>query len=311
MNTRELGRTGIVVSEIGLGSWQLGSEAWRMDDEAECFRMVDAALDVGCNLFDTAPGYGGGRSEEILGRAFQGRRERVLICTKFGHTPDGPSDFRLESIRPALEGSLKRLQTDHVDVYLLHNPPAEMLDGRKTPHYEELENLKAEGKLRAYGVSVDHGHEVETVLSTTPCQAIEILFNALHQDALSTFEKAHALGVGLIAKVPLDSGWLTGKYGADSAFTDIRRRWSHADIQRRAALVEKFTALLPENTSIMQGALQYILAQPQVSTVIPGARSVAQVTKNANATSGRLPDAVVDQIHALWEREIKSDPLPW
>src|SRR5579862_2090558 len=107
---------------MGLGAWQLGTGAWGSRDAQQCQAIIEAALDCGGNFFDTAPGYAGGHSEEMLGRAFRGRRERAVICTKFGHTADGDTNFDAASIRPALEDSLRRLQTDYIDVFLLHNP---------------------------------------------------------------------------------------------------------------------------------------------------------------------------------------------
>jgi len=198
-----------------------------------------------------------------------------------------------------------------VDIYLLHNPPPELLDGTSAPHRAVLEQLKAEGKLRVYGVSIDAPQDVETVLATTDCGAIEVLFNVFQQEPLPTFQHAATKGVGLIAKVPLDSGWLTGKYRRESQFTDVRRRWSPTIIERRAALVEQLAASLPPELPLTQAALQYILAQPAIATVIPGARSAAHVRENARAAEGSLPSNVVHALYRLWEREIKNDPLPW
>jgi aryl-alcohol dehydrogenase-like predicted oxidoreductase len=310
MNERLLGGTRIRVGEIGLGAWQLGSGAWGPVDESTAIAIVHEALSAGANFIDTAPGYGGGRSEEVLGRALKDRRSKAVICTKFGHTAEGGSDFSAAAIRPGLEASLRRLQTDHVDVLLLHNPPTDLLDG-SAPQYGELEALKSEGKIRAYGVSVDWRVDLDKVLDTTNCQAVEILFNAFHQDPLASFARAASQGVGLIVKVPLDSGWLSGKYDASSTFTGVRDRWSGDQIDRRALLVREFRELIPSGTSVMEAALQYILAQPEVSTIIPGARTIEQVRSNCAASNRRLPADVVERIYKLWQREIENDPLPW
>jgi aryl-alcohol dehydrogenase-like predicted oxidoreductase len=311
MERRPFGTTGMTVSAIGLGAWQLGSFEWHNTDEAEARRIVQAALDVGCDFFDTAPSYGGGLSETLLGAALKGQRHTVTICTKFGRTPAKQPQFEASSIRPSLEDSLKRLQTDYVDIYLLHSPPSELLDGTTAPHYAILEQLKTEGKLRAYGVSVDTRQDVETLLATTNCGAIEVLFNIFHQEPLPALQQAAAKGVGLIAKVPLDSGWLTGKYRRESQFTDIRKRWSPALIARRAALVEQLAAMLPAGMSLAHAALQYVLAQPAIATAIPGARSAAQLRENAQAAAGSLPRELVQTIYEFWERELQHDPLPW
>jgi aryl-alcohol dehydrogenase-like predicted oxidoreductase len=311
MNLRSLGSTGISVSEIGLGAWQLGNPAWAMHDTGEALRIVQTALDDGCNFFDTAPGYGEGRSESILGNALAPHRDRVVLCSKFGHTADGGSDFSAAAVRPALEASLRRLRTDYLDVYLLHNPPRELIDGTAPEVCDDLEKLKTEGKLRAYGVSLDWREELDLVLTHTRSTAVEVLFNAFHQDPLASFARAREQGVGIIVKVPLDSGWLSGRYRADSTFHDIRDRWTPDVIARRAALVEEFAALLPPGLSIPHAALQYILAQPEVSTVIPGAKSPAQARDNFAGGLAALPPETTRAIYSLWQSQLRDDPLPW
>jgi aryl-alcohol dehydrogenase-like predicted oxidoreductase len=310
MKRRPLGGTGIEVGEVGLGCWQLGNALWDMHDDAEALRVVETAIGGGCDFFDTAPGYADGRSEELLGRAVKGKRDRVTICTKFGHGGDKP-DFSAKALRPALEESFRRLQTGHVDLCLLHNPPVEVIDGTDLSVYEELEHLKGEGKLRAYGVSLDSQRELDLVLKHTPSQVVEILFHVFHQDPLAAFSRAQAKGVGIVVKVPLDSGWLSGKYRNGSAFTGIRGRWSPEIVARRAAMVEKFAALAPPGLSLTHVALAYLLAQPEVSTLIPGAKSAAQAADNLAASDVTLSPEVIRSLHSLWERELKDDPLPW
>lgn len=312
MNKRPFGKTGISVSEIGLGAWQLANPDWGIHDTGEALQIVQKSLEAGCNFFDTAPAYGQGRSEELLGQALKGVRKDVVICTKFGHGPQGVSDFSIAAMRPSLEGSLRRLQTDYMDILLLHNPPRDLMNSDQAPQlYAELEKLKTEGKIRAYGVSLDWCEELETVVNTTASQAVEVFFNALYQETRPAFKAAHQHGVGLIVKVPLDSGWLSGRYRSNSRFDDVRNRWSPKVIARRSALVEQFAELLPPGTSMAHAALQFCLAQPEVSTVIPGAKSVAQALDNFAAADKHLPDEVIQAIYMLWERDIQADPLPW
>jgi aryl-alcohol dehydrogenase-like predicted oxidoreductase len=311
MKLRPFGNTGMNVSEIGLGAWQLANPDWGVSDKAEALKIVQAALEVGCNFFDTAPGYGGGRSEELLGQGLKSVRKDVILCTKFGHTAEGETDWQVESIRPSLEASMKRLQTDHLDIVLMHNPPREMMDGRLAGHYEKFEKLKAEGVIRAYGVSLDWREELELVLSTTKSQAAEVFFNALYQETLPAYPKAQAQGMGLIIKVPLDSGWLSGKYRASHKFDGVRDRWSPEVLARRSDLVEKFAALIPDERSMAHAALQFVLAQPQVSTVIPGAKSVAQALDNFAAADKELSPDTVQAMRNLWTNEIEGNPLPW
>lgn len=311
MRRRPFGNTDMQVSEIGLGAWQLANPDWGVSDKVEALRIVQAALEAGCNFFDTAPGYGGGRSEELLGQGLKSMRKDVILCTKFGHTADGRSDWRVEAIRPSLEASMQRLQTDHLDIVLMHNPPREMMDGRVSAHYEEFEKLKAEGLIRAYGVSLDWRADLELVLDTTKSQAAEVFFNALYQETLPAYPKAQSQGMGLIIKVPLDSGWLSGKYRANHKFDGVRDRWSPEVLARRSALVEKFAALIPDERSMAHAALQFVLAQPQVSTVIPGAKSVEQALDNFAAADKQLDAETIQAMRDLWTNAIDGNPLPW
>jgi aryl-alcohol dehydrogenase-like predicted oxidoreductase len=312
MKLRPFGTTGMHVSEIGLGAWQLANPDWNLHDTNEALQIVYESLEAGCNFFDTAPGYGYGRSEELLGQGLKGVRQKVIICTKFSHhSPDGGDGFETAQIRSVLEGSLRQLQTDYVDILLLHNPPRTLMDGRVADQYEELEKLKTEGKIREYGVSLDWQDELEMVIETTQSKAIEVMYNVLYQEPYPAFRKAQEQGVGLIVKVPLDSGWLSGRYRNGHQFNDVRNRWSPEVIARRSLLIEQFAALVPPGTSLAHAALQFVLAQPEVSTVIPGPKTVTQARDNFAAANGQLPAEVVQAIYTLWEREIKGEPLPW
>ena len=149
MKLRPFGDTGINVSEIGLGAWQLANPEWGSNDKNEALRIVQKSLEAGCNFFDTAPGYGGGRSEELLGQGLKSVRKDVILCTKFSYYNENhQTEWKAEHVRPVLEGSFKRLQTDYVDILLLHNPPRELMDGNTSAElYGELEMLKEEGKI--------------------------------------------------------------------------------------------------------------------------------------------------------------------
>ncbi|HVF24420.1 MAG TPA: aldo/keto reductase, partial [Anaerolineales bacterium] len=182
MKLRPFGNTGMNVSEIGLGAWQLANPDWGINDKNEAMQIIQKSLEAGCNFFDTAPGYGEGRSEELLGEGLKSARRNVFICTKFSHYgPNDERDFEVANIRPVLEGSFRRLQTDYMDILLLHNPPRELMDGGVAADlYEELEKLKGEGLIREYGVSLDWREEVEMVVETTKSKALEVFFNALY-----------------------------------------------------------------------------------------------------------------------------------
>jgi aryl-alcohol dehydrogenase-like predicted oxidoreductase len=310
VKTRPFGNTGLSVSEIGIGGWQLGERGWNGPDEAESLRIVHGALDAGVNFVDTAPCYGGGESERLLGKALAGRRDRVVLCTKFGRSPEG-IDFDAGRIAWSVEQSLRRLQTDHLDVVLLHNPPVECLDGGSAPHFETLERLRDQGIVRFYGASVDWPAEIETVCRTSRSQALEVWLSVFHQEPWQQVEAAAGRGLGTIVKVPLESGWLSGKYDSGSTFDDVRARWSREDIARRGALLDRVRGLLPSGVSLVAGALRFVLANPGVSTVIPGAKSLAQLEQNLAAVAEPLPPGTVAALRAFFAEEIAGRPLAW
>jgi len=298
------------VPEIGFGAWQLGNtKDWTAMSKDEALRLVDAALDEGCTFFDTAPNYGGGASQELLGQALKGKRDRVVLNTKFGHGPKG-TDYAAASLRPSVEASLRALQTDHVDGVLIHNPPSEYLEGGHEI-WSEFEKLKAEGKLRYFGASVDSSREMLQVMRGTGSQALEILFNIFHQETAAAFEEAVARGVGLIVKVPLDSGWLSGKYTAASRFEGIRARWSPEIIARRGDLVERLRFLTEDGASMTQAALAFCLGFPAISTVIPGPKNEAQLRENLSASERPMAKEVHERVIAFWKEHLEKDPLPW
>ena len=311
--TRAFGDTGITVSEIGLGTWQLGRSAQWPDgpDEGDAIRIVHAALDAGVTFIDTAPGYADGQSELNIGAALRGRSDEVVICTKFGHTPEGTTNWAVEAIGPSVRRSAERLGVDHIDIVVLHNPPAEILDGTRSDHYEALEELKQAGLIRAYGASVDWSDDVDLVLATTQSRALEVRMSALYQEPWDAVARAYDEGVGTIIKVPLESGWLAGRYSTDSVFTGVRARWSRDDIALRSGLVDELRALLPHGVPLLDGALRFLLAHHGVSTVIPGTRSVAQLQDAVVAAAEPLPDYAVTAIRDLHRRWLDGHPLDW
>ncbi|MGG4165910.1 aldo/keto reductase [Rossellomorea vietnamensis] len=311
MKTRNLGNTGIKVSEVGFGAWQLGNQRdWGTMTNEEAIYLVDQAMDMGCNFFDTAPNYGSGKSEELLGKAFKGKRDRVVISSKCGHHSNDEQSFEPEKLILSVEDSLRRLNTEYLDSLLLHNPSFSSLNG-DSPQFEVLEKLKKQGKIRAYGASVDTGKEMGELLNKTGSQIIEVMFNLFHQEPASAMKSAHKQGVGVIVKVPLDSGWLTGKYDAKSTFSGIRSRWTENEIRRRGTLVERVRRILGDDTSMVQAALQYILSREAVSTVIPGARNIHQLNQNIFASEGSLPLKVMKELEDLWDEEIMGSKLSW
>ena len=301
------------VSEIGVGGWQLSDSAvWSSMSDAEATSLVHHALDLGINFFDTAPNYGLGTSEQRLGSALKGvDRDRFIINTKFGHNAEDEFDFESSSLRDSVEGSLRRLGVGTIDSLLLHNPPAEYLDGNRTDHYEILDTLVAEGKIKGYGASLDTYDDMKLLMDTTGSKVIEACFNILFQDSARAFEQAQTQGIAIIAKIPLDSGWLSGKYSADSQFDDIRSRWSAEDKRTRERLVQGVRERLPADMPMSQAAIAFCLAHDAVTTVIPGNKNLDQLEDNITSTRLSLPQATLDDLHRFYEDEVRPLGIPW
>jgi len=253
-----------------------------------------------------------GTSEERLGKILKKHsRDSFVINTKFGHTVLGTTDFGSETIRKSLEGSLKRLQMDCVDSLIIHNPPIHFLDGNQNDHYEILERLIEEGKIKSYGASLDTYQEMKLFLETTNAKVIEAFFNIFHQDASNAFDTAQQKEVGIIVKIPLDSGWLSGKYHAESVFTDIRNRWSRKDIQTRANLVERVKNILNCFDNIVQKAISFCLSYEAVSTVIPGAVNIEQLESNLKSLEIPITNDERLKLEVFYLNEVKNLQLPW
>ncbi|WP_372745794.1 aldo/keto reductase [Lutibacter sp.] len=302
-----------LVSEIGLGAWQLGENSgWKSMSELEAIAMVNKSMELGINFFDTAPNYGHGTSELRLGKALKNfDRSKIVINTKFGHSVTGETNYSANIIRESLEGSLKRLQVDYIDSLIIHNPPVEYLNGNNNPHYEILERLMDEGKINAYGASLDTYADMKLFMETTNCSVIEAFFNILHQDSALAFDLAQEKEVGIIAKIPLDSGWLSGKYNAESTFTDIRSRWSKKDIITRSNLVKKVKDIIANENNLAQSAISFCLAYKAVSTVIPGNTTITQLENNVESANKPLSKELVKKLEDFYQNEVKHLNLPW
>ena len=313
MRKQHLGTTGLEVSEIGFGAWQLGNENdWTGMSDAAAHRLVAEAIDMGVTLFDTAPHYAATHSERLLGEALAATRSDVVLVSKFGHAETGGKDFRVESFWSSLEGSLRRLRTDYLDVLLLHNPPLEVLSGQD-PVWDALEKARMQGRVRHYGVSLDLAREVNTCLRNTGTTVLEVLLNIFHQDVRKAFPLVAEKGAGVIAKVPLDSGWLTGRFDESHRFTGVRSRWTRDQIARRAQLVANIGWLTQAGESRTHKALAYPLSYDVVSSVIPGMRTVEQLRHNVAASGKRLRDADRLRLERFWD-EVTDEGrnlLPW
>ena len=313
MNRRQLGSTGLQVSEIGYGAWQLcNSDSWGGMDDRTALRLIDEAIHGGINLFDTAPNYADTQSERILGKALKDRRDSVVLVSKFGHTPEGPKEFTVDWFWDSLDASLGRLQTDYLDVLLLHNPPGEMYAGTD-PVWAAMEEARTQGKIRHYGASLDFASEIRDCLANTKSEVLEVLFNVFHQDVRRAFDTVREHDAGIIAKVPLDSGWLTGRFDANSRFEGIRARWSEEEIARRAQLVSDIEWLVADGSELAHKAIAFLLSYDEVSCVIPGMRTKQQLDSNLAAADSRLAPGDQTRLEEFWDRLTGngSTLLPW
>ncbi|MCU0105325.1 aldo/keto reductase [Acholeplasma vituli] len=308
MNEAVYAKTDKIVNRLGFGSWQLNNPLWGDMSETEAIKLVRYAIEQGINLFDTAPAYGSGQSEVILGQAIQGQREHVVINTKVGHLADGTSDFSVSSLENQIQVSLKRLNTDYIDSVILHNPDRTILAG-KTMHFDKLKQLKSQGFIRAYGVSIDTYEDLMLVLQNVDLDVIEILFNVFFQGPAQGFQLASLKNVSLIVKVPLDSGWLTGKYNHHSQFTGIRARWSPAVIKRRADLVDEVKTI-SKTEALVPIALGFILSYPEITAVIPGIKDESQL-QSILECEHTISDEIKNQLIKLYDDKLKTNPLPW
>lgn len=289
MKYRPLGSTGLRVSEIGFGSWAIGGNqfgnSYGPTEDEESLRAITAAVDSGCTFFDSADVYGHGHSEELLGRALKGRRKDVYLATKGGsdfyHVPPR-LNFSESHLQFAVEESLKRLGTDYIDLYQLHNPPFSVIEGGRL--FEPLEKLKSQGKIRFYGISIHDPQEGLLAMKVAKPATIQVVYNWLRRDAAEElFPKAVAEGVGIIAREPLANGFLTGGYSKDSVFPvgDIRHQWPSKYQTQLLSQVESFRKSLgPSTLPPAQAAIRFVLSQQAVSVVIPGCKTAQQAAEN-------------------------------
>ncbi len=298
------------VSLIGFGAWQLGNKSnWDGPDFDEGIALVKKAYENGINFFDTAPNYGDGNSELILGEALKSVRKNVFINTKIGHGPDGAYEFTEEGIKKSIERSLHKLQTNYLDSVILHNPERYILEG-KTSLFRKLEEYKKEGVIHKYGVSIDTLEEAKIVLDNLNVDTIEIMFNIIHQEPKYIFQKIKEKNIFLIIKVPLDSGWLTGKYDEHSIFTGIRERWTQEAIKTRAEIISRIKKIL-NTEELTAPALKFISEFEAVSTIIPGMRTQEQLLLNASSLDYPLSNTEMNALQAFYDEFIKYANVPW
>ncbi|HKZ99554.1 MAG TPA: aldo/keto reductase [Thermoplasmata archaeon] len=312
MESRMLGRTGLRVSEVGFGAWAIGGNAhgnsYGPTDDAASIAAVRRALDLGCTFFDTADVYGWGHSEEVLGEALAGRRDDVVIATKVGgdfYHGGVRMNFEPGYIAFALDRSLRRLGTDRVDLYQLHNPPADAMGDPAT--YEALETLRAEHKIDHYGVSIHEPVEGLLCLESGKPETLQVPFSLLRQEWIDElFDEARRANVGIIAREPLGNGFLAGAIRPEARFPagDIRHHWPPAMVAARSLAAERLSFLARDGRTLAQAALRFALAFPAVSVAIPGAKTPDQVTENLGAASAApLTPEEIDLARRLYAKD--------
>jgi aryl-alcohol dehydrogenase-like predicted oxidoreductase len=318
MKSRRLGKTGRDVSEIGFGAWAIGG-SWGQTNDTESLAAMHTAVDSGVTFFDTADVYGDGHSEKLIAQLLRERDERLFIATKFGRrAPIDVAHYTYDNLRSWLERSRENLGVDVVDLVQMHCPP---WDTYYTPSvFEACERLVDDGLVRAYGVSVEKVEEALKAIEFPSVATVQIIFNIFRQrPAELLFEEARRRDVGLIVRVPLASGLLTGKFSLKTQFSaddhrsfnrhgeqfDVGETFAGVDYATGVEAAEELKALLPPGTTLTQCALRWILDHESVSTVIAGARTSEQARENARAGSlPPLPGATREAISQLYQEKI-------
>ncbi len=317
MHYRDLGRTGFKASTMSFGAWAIGG-SWGSVDDNESLAALNAALDAGMNMIDTADVYGDGRSERLIAKVLKARTDPIFVATKAGrrlspHTADG---YNRENLTAFVERSLKNLEVEALDLVQLHCPPTEVY--YRPEVFGVLDDFVTAGKIRYYGVSVEKVEEALKAIEYPNVQTVQIIFNMFRlRPAALFFEQAQKRQVGILARVPLASGLLTGKLTRNSTFAsddhrnfnrygqsfDVGETFSGVDYERGLDAVEEIRALVPAGMTMTQFALRWILMFEAVTCAIPGAKNPQQAQDNAAAAD--LPALTADQmqqIEAIYDR---------
>lgn len=318
MEHRVLGRTGRQVGVVGLGAWQLGAD-WGQVSEEDAVATLSAAVDEGVTFIDTADVYGDGRSEQIVGRFAKGRPE-LTVATKMGRRVEQlPDNYVLANFRAWNERSRQNLGVDTIDLVQLHCPPTAVYSTDAV--FDALDTLVAEKKLAAYGVSVETCEEALTAIARPGVASVQIILNAFRLKPLErVLPAAREAGVGIIARVPLASGLLSGRYDERTTFApddhrtynrhgeafDVGETFSGVDFATGLEAVRRLAPLVPEGATMAQFALRWILDQPGVSVVIPGARNPGQAKANASAAALEpLPASTTQAVQDVYDELIR------
>ncbi|MBT2644649.1 aldo/keto reductase [Bacillus sp. ISL-41] len=321
MNYRELGNTGIKISEVSFGTWAIGG-SWGKTNDEEALRSLEYAIDQGVNFFDTADVYGDGHSEELLAKATKGKEDQIHIATKFCRQGDifDPKNYSYETVRSYCEDSLRRLNRETIDLYQIHCPATEIL--RDGSVFEVLDRLKKEGKIRHYGVSVETVEEGLISLENPNVKSLQIIFNMFRQKPLETLiPQAYQKGVGLLVRLPLASGLLTGKFTARHVFEeDDHRRFNEngeafnvgetfagLGFKKGVELADQLKWIAEGRQSMASAALRWILDQKEITCIIPGFKNIDQVKDNLQTLETKpFTEKELQTIQRFYQENVKE-----
>ncbi len=322
MKYRTLGRTGWQISEIGFGSWGIGGDAWGSTNDQASEAALHKAIDLGVNFIDTADVYGDGHSEQLIAQVRKSRSEQLIIATKAGRrlNPHTAAGYNRQNLTSFVERSLRNLETEALDLLQLHCPPSEVYDMPEV--FGILDDLVQQGKVRFYGVSVERVDEALKSITYPNVQSVQIIFNMFRlKPAEQFFAAARQHQVGILARVPLASGLLTGKLRRDTHFAENDHRnfnrhgeafdqgetFSGVDYETGLQAVEELRGLVPPGATLAQFALRWILMFPEVTTTIPGAKNPQQAQENVQAASlPPLSEEAMQRVQEVYNRFIRS-----
>lgn len=321
MKHRLFDHTGAKVSEIGLGTWQLGGADWGEVDENRALDTLRAASEGGVNFFDTADVYGLGRSEGIIGQFLKETSKKIFVATKLGRFPEPgwPTNFSLESLRDHTEASLRRLGVEAIDLTQLHCIPTDVL--RDGEVFESLRALKREGKIKSFGVSVETNEQALICLEHPELASLQIIFNIFRQKPLEFFDKAMSKGVALIVRLPLASGLLSGKFTKETKFAETDHRsynregqafnvgetFAGLPFEKGVEQSNALKAFAPDTMNMAQMALRWILDFDAVTVIIPGASSPQQARANVTASElAPLGKELHAKLRAFYETQVAA-----
>jgi aryl-alcohol dehydrogenase-like predicted oxidoreductase len=322
MEYRTFGRTGWKVSAIGFGAWGIGGDVWGPTDDKTSLATLHRAIDLGVNFFDTADVYGDGHSEQLIAEVRKARSEQIIVATKAGRrlVPHIASGYNRQNLTSFVERSLRNLQMETLDLLQLHSPPSEVYTMPEV--FGILDDLVQQGKVRFYGVSVERVDEALKAITYPNVQSVQIIFNMFRlKPSEQFFKAAREQQIGILARVPLASGMLTGKFTSSTQFDpndhrnfnrhgeafDQGETFSGVDYETGLKAVEELRTLVPDGATMAQFALRWILMFPEVSSTIAGAKNQQQIKDNVQAASLQpLSDETMRRVREVYDKYLRA-----